>query len=74
MRQESWTWHDVKCELAKSGHTIKSFAATVGVTPQAVAKVKRCRSARLERALAKVIQAEPQDIWPDRYRPRQKSR
>jgi len=62
-----WTWHDVKCELAKGGHTIRSLAANLGVTPQAISKVKHSRSERIEKAIAKAVRRDPHEIWPERY-------
>lgn len=67
MHPKTWTWHDVKCELAKRGYTIKSFAEKIGVTPQAVGKVKHSRSTRVEHAIARAIHRDASEIWPYRY-------
>lgn len=65
---KKWTWHDIKCELAKRGHTFSSLARSLSVSPQAVTNVKNRGNRRVQSRIAKILATKPQAIWPDRYR------
>ena len=66
----SWDWPDIKSELEKRGITLSLLASQLEVSPQAVSKVKKRPSQRVQQAIAEALDEEPEEIWPDRYRTR----
>lgn len=69
-----WSWPDVKSELEKRGLSLTSIALRAKVTPQAVAKVKKRPSARIQALIASALGVAPQSIWPSRYHEKQRRR
>jgi Ner family transcriptional regulator len=66
--RHNWDWPDIKSELEKRGITLSSLAEQLEVSPQAVSKVKKRSSHRVQNAIAKALQKRPENIWPERYR------
>ncbi|TCS62553.1 helix-turn-helix domain-containing protein [Varunaivibrio sulfuroxidans] len=66
-KQKDTHWWDVKAALGKKGISLSEVALRHGVSTAAIAKIKRVPNARLQSAIAEVLGAAPQDIWPSRY-------
>lgn len=68
--RHNWDWPDIKSELEKRGITLTEIAVQLEVSPQAVSKVKKQASQRVQLAIAKALKRTPETIWPNRYRER----
>lgn len=66
-RREDMHWSDVKASLEKKGSSLADVASKLGLTKQSMTKVKHQPYARIESAIAKELDKDPQAIWPTRY-------
>ena len=60
-------WSDVKAALEKSGSSLATIAANLGVSNAAITKIKHRPCARIQDAIAKALEKKPAAIWPTRY-------
>lgn len=64
---------DIKAGLRKQGVTLTELAERLNVTPGTVSIVlKNRRSARIEQAVAELLNIPLSRIWPARYRNRRR--
>lgn len=59
----------IKLKLKMKGIRLADVAKDLGVTPGLVsgALLGRFRSARVENAVAAILETSPEALWPDRY-------
>lgn len=60
-----WEW--IKYQLRTSGTSLAKLARELSVSGAAVKNVKRTAYPRMERAIAKALNLQPADIWPERW-------
>lgn len=59
---------DIKAALRKRGYTLTAVAGRLRVQPSAISHVlHKRRSRRIERAIARLLESTPADLWPERY-------
>lgn len=60
-----WEW--IKFQLRAKGTSLAKVARKMNVSISAVLNVKRLPYPRMERAIAKALGLEPNELWPDRW-------
>ena len=62
-------WHpeDIKAKVRKSGETLTSLAAAVGLDPRSLSNVLVEPHIAAEQVLADFLNVAPHVIWPSRY-------
>jgi Ner family transcriptional regulator len=63
----------IKFQLRVRGSSLSKLARRLGVTRQAVRNALAASYPRMERVIALEIGLDPEHIWPERYRNRQRS-
>lgn len=59
---------DIKAELRKRRSSLSQIARSLDVDPSAVsAVIRRKRSKRIEKAIAKTLGLKARELWPERY-------
>lgn len=61
---------DLKCELRKRGVALARIAADLNVSRTFVSRalLGRCRSVRVESAVAEILGKPAATLWPERYK------
>ncbi len=67
-------WHpaDIQAALKKRGHSLAGLSVAAGYHPTAAGKALKRPWPALEAVIAKAMEMTPEDIWPARYRARQR--
>lgn len=60
-----WEW--IKYQLRAHGSSLAKVARALGVTAQAVKNAKRLPYPNVERAIAKALNHQPVELWPERW-------
>ena len=62
-------WHpaDIKAALEKRGLSLASLSRANGLEADTLKEVMRRPYRKGERIVAKALEREPQEIWPERY-------
>jgi len=66
-KDPSTRWEWIKYQLRARGSSLAKVALSLKVSAQAVKNAKRQPYPRVERAIAKVIERSPAELWPERW-------
>jgi len=60
---------DIKAQLRKKGSSLADVGRSLGVSGQAVSQTLQgfCRSRRIERKIAEILELPLHVLWPERY-------
>lgn len=64
---KDWTWEKIKYELSLKGKKLVDLADHHKCDRARFSNVKKVPNPRVQTIIAKVLEREPQVIWPTRY-------